>query len=174
MLKMHNISKVYRTDLVQTHALRDFSLNVAEGEFVAVTGPSGSGKTTFLNIAGMLESFESGTYMLDNEDVSGLNDDARYLQISAAVQPGNSGGAAIDGSGRVMGVVVSKLNALAVARITGDIPQNVNFAIKVAALVSFLDAHNVAYEADTVTRELSNTQRAERAEAGSVQVECRR
>ncbi len=77
MLEMQNISKVYRTDLVQTHALRDFNLNVREGEFVAVTGPSGSGKTTFLNIAGMLESFESGTYMLDGEDVSGLGDDAR-------------------------------------------------------------------------------------------------
>ena len=70
-----------------------------------------------------------------------------------------------------MGVVVSKLNALAVARITGDIPQNVNFAIKVATLASFLEAHNVAYEADTLTRELSNTQRAE---AGSAQLECRK
>ena len=77
MLSMQHISKVYRTDLVETHALRDFSLDVGDGEFVAVTGPSGSGKTTFLNIAGMLESFTSGTYMLDNEDVSGLNDNDR-------------------------------------------------------------------------------------------------
>ena len=77
MLNMENIAKIYRTDLVQTHALRDFSLNVDEGEFVAVTGPSGSGKTTFLNIAGMLESFEAGTYTLDGEDVSNLNDNAR-------------------------------------------------------------------------------------------------
>jgi putative ABC transport system ATP-binding protein len=52
MLEMHHVGKVYRTDLVETHALRDFSLTVEEGEFVAVTGPSGSGKTTFLNIAG--------------------------------------------------------------------------------------------------------------------------
>jgi putative ABC transport system ATP-binding protein len=74
---MQNISKVYRTDLVETHALRDFSVDVGDGEFVAVTGPSGSGKTTFLNIAGMLESFSSGTYMLDGEDVSGLNDNDR-------------------------------------------------------------------------------------------------
>ncbi len=77
MLSMQNISKVYRTDLVETHALRDFSVEVGDGEFVAVTGPSGSGKTTFLNIAGMLESFSSGTYMLDGEDVSGLNDNDR-------------------------------------------------------------------------------------------------
>ncbi len=77
MLSMQHISKVYRTDLVETHALRDFSVDVGDGEFVAVTGPSGSGKTTFLNIAGMLESFTSGTYMLDGEDVSGLNDNDR-------------------------------------------------------------------------------------------------
>ena len=77
MLSMQNISKVYRTDLVETHALRNFSVEVGDGEFVAVTGPSGSGKTTFLNIAGMLESFSSGTYMLDGEDVSGLNDNDR-------------------------------------------------------------------------------------------------
>jgi putative ABC transport system ATP-binding protein len=77
MLKMRNISKIYRTDLIETHALRDFSLEVAAGEFVAVTGPSGSGKTTFLNVAGLLESFDSGTYELDGADVSRLSDDKR-------------------------------------------------------------------------------------------------
>jgi putative ABC transport system ATP-binding protein len=77
MLKMQNVGKVYRTDLIETHALRDFSLEVAAGEFVAVTGPSGSGKTTFLNVAGLLETFESGEYWLDGSDVSRLSDDAR-------------------------------------------------------------------------------------------------
>ncbi len=77
MLKMENISKVYRTDTVETHALRELSLSVEEGDFVAVTGPSGSGKTTFLNIAGLLETFSSGRYELDGRDVSGLNDSHR-------------------------------------------------------------------------------------------------
>ena len=77
MLKMESISKIYRTDVVQTHALRDFSLEVKEGEFVAVMGPSGSGKSTFLNIAGLLESSDGGSYTLDGEDVSHLNDDDR-------------------------------------------------------------------------------------------------
>ncbi|WP_448212152.1 ABC transporter ATP-binding protein [Colwellia sp. MEBiC06753] len=77
MLVMSNIKKVFRTDLVETHALRDFNLHVNEGEFVAVTGPSGSGKTTFLNVAGMLETFNEGTYQLDGEDVSNLNDNQR-------------------------------------------------------------------------------------------------
>jgi len=77
MLKMTNISKIYRTDHVKTHALRDFSLQVSAGEFVAVMGPSGSGKTTFLNVAGLLETFDFGTYELDGRDVSRLSDDAR-------------------------------------------------------------------------------------------------
>ena len=77
MLKMQNLSKVYRTELIETHALRDFHLEVKQGEFVAVTGPSGSGKTTFLTIAGLLESPSSGLYELDGEDVSQLNDTAR-------------------------------------------------------------------------------------------------
>lgn len=77
MLKMNNISKVYQTKLVETHALRELDLHVEEGEFVAVTGPSGSGKTTFLNIAGLLESPSSGAYLLDGEDVSQLNDRQR-------------------------------------------------------------------------------------------------
>jgi len=77
MLTMKNISKVYRTELVETHALRELDLHVEEGEFIAVTGPSGSGKTTFLNIAGLLESPSGGVYELDGEDVSQLNDKQR-------------------------------------------------------------------------------------------------
>jgi putative ABC transport system ATP-binding protein len=77
MLDMHQVTKAYRTDLLETHALREFSLKVEKGEFVAVTGPSGSGKTTFLNVAGLLETFDAGSYRLDGEDVSRLNDDAR-------------------------------------------------------------------------------------------------
>jgi putative ABC transport system ATP-binding protein len=77
MLKMQSVKKIYRTDMIETHALRDFNLEVKEGEFVAVTGPSGSGKTTFLNIAGLLETFEEGQYWLDGKDVSRLNDNIR-------------------------------------------------------------------------------------------------
>lgn len=77
MLKMTNVSKIYRTNTVETHALREFSLTVDEGEFVSVTGPSGSGKTTFLNIAGLLEEMTSGTYELDGRDISKLNDRER-------------------------------------------------------------------------------------------------
>jgi putative ABC transport system ATP-binding protein len=77
MIEMDKISKVFRTDLVETHALRQFSLKVEPGEFVAITGHSGSGKTTFLNVAGLLEEFNSGRYMLDGQDVSRLSDNER-------------------------------------------------------------------------------------------------
>src|SRR3569832_2956790 len=77
MLHMKDVSKVYRTEMVETHALRDLTLEVRAGEFVAVTGPSGSGKTTFLNIAGMLEELTGGVYTLDGVDVKSLDDKAR-------------------------------------------------------------------------------------------------
>ena len=77
MLKMTHLTKLYRTETVETHALRDLSLDVRAGEFVAVTGPSGSGKTTFLNIAGLLEEFSTGEYQLDGASVSGLSDRQR-------------------------------------------------------------------------------------------------
>lgn len=74
MLSMKNINKVYKTHLVETHALRDFNLHVNDGEFLAVTGPSGSGKTTFLNIAGILEGTSDGEYLLDDINIAKLND----------------------------------------------------------------------------------------------------
>ena len=77
MLKMTALSKVYRTEMVETYALRNFNLTVKPGEFVAVTGPSGSGKTTFLTIAGLLEAFTGGSYLLDGVDVSAMNDSQR-------------------------------------------------------------------------------------------------
>jgi putative ABC transport system ATP-binding protein len=77
MISMQHVGKIYRTDLIETHALRDFTLEVRTGEFVAVTGPSGSGKTSLLNVVGLLEEFEQGTYHLDGVDVSRMNDNRR-------------------------------------------------------------------------------------------------
>jgi putative ABC transport system ATP-binding protein len=77
MLHMKDVSKVYRTAMVETHALRNLSLEVNNGEFVAITGPSGSGKTTFLNIAGLLEELTGGEYKLDGIDIRNLDDRAR-------------------------------------------------------------------------------------------------
>lgn len=71
---MTGICKTYRSDVLEIFALRDFSIHVREGEFIAVTGPSGCGKTTFLTVAGMLEKFNNGEYELDGVNVYRMND----------------------------------------------------------------------------------------------------
>ena len=78
--------------------------------------------------------------------LSGLSDDVRYLQVSAPVQPGNSGGPLLDESGLVIGVVTARINDVAVAQATGALPQNVNFAIKGSVASSFLEAHSIPLE----------------------------
>jgi putative ABC transport system ATP-binding protein len=77
MIALKGVSKVFRTEIVETYALREFGLNVDAGEFVAVTGHSGSGKTTLLNVIGLLEEFNSGRYSLEGEDVRTLTDSQR-------------------------------------------------------------------------------------------------
>ena len=72
---MAKIGKVYRTGLIETAAIEDVSLDIGRGDFVSLMGPSGSGKTTFLNIAGLLDTFDHGRYLLDGVDVTGLSDD---------------------------------------------------------------------------------------------------
>jgi putative ABC transport system ATP-binding protein len=74
MLSMRNLSRVYRTDTVETTALDGIYLDVADGEFVAIMGPSGCGKSTLLNVIGMLDSPTGGSYLFDGTEVSGLGE----------------------------------------------------------------------------------------------------
>ncbi len=74
MLQMRELSKVYRTDTVQTTALDAIDLHIAEGEFVAIMGPSGCGKSTLLNMIGMLDSPSSGSYVFNGQEVAGLSE----------------------------------------------------------------------------------------------------
>jgi len=92
--------------------------------------------------------------------------------MTAPVQPGNSGGPLLDQSGNVVGVVVAKLDALKIARATGDIPQNVNFAIKGTVVQTFLEANGVQFASAPSSGNLDPTLVAEWATKSTVVVEC--
>ena len=104
--------------------------------------------------------------------LAGPGDDRRLMQVTAPVQPGNSGGPLLDLSGNIVGVVVGKLDAIKLARLTGDIPQNVNFAIQSGIARSFLDAYSVPYETAPSTETLPPAAVADRARDFTVLVEC--
>jgi hypothetical protein len=104
--------------------------------------------------------------------LAGLRDDPTYLQITAPVQPGNSGGPLLDESANVIGVVTSKLDALKLAQRIGDIPQNVNFAIKAEVLKRFLDSRQLTYNEEVSSTRLEVADIADQARAFTVQVEC--
>jgi putative ABC transport system ATP-binding protein len=77
MIKLDNITKIYSTEEVQTTSLNGVSLEVNEGEFVAIMGPSGCGKSTLLNIIGLIDTPTTGTYLLNGKDVSTLTENER-------------------------------------------------------------------------------------------------
>ena len=77
MIKLDNISKIYSTEEVQTTSLNGVSLEIKEGEFVAIMGPSGCGKSTLLNIMGLIDTPTEGTYLLNGKDVSTLTENER-------------------------------------------------------------------------------------------------
>jgi S1-C subfamily serine protease len=104
--------------------------------------------------------------------LSGVAGDTSRIQISAPIQPGNSGGPVLDQSGNIIGVAVSKLNALAVAAITGDIPQNVNFAVSAKSLEAFLDANGYEYQRGPSVQRMDASEVAERAKSSVVRLSC--
>jgi hypothetical protein len=149
---------------------RDLALLEVRGE----TGPPlrfreapairrGEGVVTYgFPLAGVLSSGPTLTTG-DVSALAGLRDNPLQFQISAPVQPGNSGGPLLDLGGHVVGVVVSKLNAQRIAQATGDIPQNVNFAVKGNEALSFLRRNNVAVQTTSAEGPLLNA-----AEVGEI------
>jgi S1-C subfamily serine protease len=143
-------------------AFRDSS-GVRAGEAIVVTGFPLSG----------LVSTEMAITTGSVTALKGPKDDSRILQISAPIQPGNSGGPALDTDGDVIGIVSSTLNSLLVGIATGGvIPQGVNFAIKTGIVEEFLDANRVHYEKAAAHRELSTPDIADKARKFTVRVDC--
>jgi S1-C subfamily serine protease len=106
--------------------------------------------------------------------LTGPSDDSRLLQVSAPVQPGNSGGPLLDGSGGVIGVVTGTLNGTALAIKTGVVPQNVNFAIKSAVLRNFLDTNGIGYVNAAGQHKMPAGAIGDLARKFTVRVECQR
>jgi serine protease Do len=123
-------------------------------------------------LAGLLSSSENFTVGTITS-VAGLGDDSRIMQISAPVQPGNSGGPLLDKSGNVVGIIVSKLNALRLAQVTQDMAQNVNFAIKASIASNFLEVNNIQMRGGSNNEALEPTEIAERARQFTVQITCK-
>jgi hypothetical protein len=106
--------------------------------------------------------------------LAGLADDSRYLQISAPVQPGNSGGPLLDASGHLVGIVTAKLNALRIARFTGDIPENVNFALKAEVARTFLDSKGIKYQMARSDKQLAPADVGDIGRPFTVHIQCER
>jgi len=77
MINLKNLTKIYRTDEIESTALNQVSFEIEKGEFVSIMGPSGCGKSTLLNILGMLDKPESGSYKFMGTEISGLNEKGR-------------------------------------------------------------------------------------------------
>ena len=132
--------------VIKVDAANDLALLKAEGKFaalpVAASRSMKLGGTVatvgFPNIG--LQGFAPKFARGEIGSLSGLQDDARYFQISVPVQPGNSGGALVDEHGNVVGVVSAKLSAKAALATSGALPENVNYAVKSSFLLGFLES----------------------------------
>jgi len=124
-------------------------------------------------LSGLLSSSAKITTGVVNS-LSGLANDYRYMQISAPVQPGSSGGPLLDKFGNVVGIVTAKINAKQVQKLTGDIPQNINFAIKSSVIKDFLDANEVNYEIRTSKDRKETSDIASDADGFTVRIRCQK
>ena len=103
---------------------------------------------------------------------TGIRNNPGQMQISVPIQRGNSGGPVFDQAGNVIGVVVSKLDALKMAAAAGDLPQNVNFAIRGEVMRTFLETHQVNFPVSRSSSKLENTDIASQGAAVTVRVRC--
>ena len=132
--------------VVKVDAANDLALLKAVGRFAPLPIAASRGAKLGSTVATVgfpsigLQGFSPKLAKGEIASLSGAGDDPRYFQISVPVQPGNSGGALVDAHGNVVGIVAAKLNAQAALDATGQLPENVNYAVKSSLLLSFLES----------------------------------
>jgi len=172
--------KRWRADVVARDPALDLALLKAATTTTAyatfrVAAPPRAGETVIaagFPLRGLLASGPIVSTGIVNA-VAGMRDDTTRFQVSAPVQPGNSGGPLLDASGNVVGVVVSKLDAVKLAQATGDMPQNVNFAIKGDSARAFLEKNGISPRTGTWTRAIDAVGVAVIAKSMTVPVDCK-
>ncbi|MBP7708010.1 MAG: WG repeat-containing protein [Candidatus Aminicenantes bacterium] len=181
---IHNAKKIIvsgqNAHLVDEDLANDIALLIVEpkpGNFVTFNKSNrtivGEGICTYgFPLAGLLSS--KGCLSVGSiSSMSGIGNNASEFQISAPIQPGNSGGPVLNNKGHVIGIIVSGLSDTAISKLTGQVPQNVNFAINAATLRAFLDANNVPYRISSLfSIKKSNSKIATEAQTYTVKIEC--
>ena len=163
---LRNDKAVVATDSTADLAILRLLEPVADAALVRGDSPVKPGEAVVVvgfPLQGLLSSQPSVTAGIVSR-LAGSRDDPHQLQITAPVQPGNSGSPLLDASGAVAGVVVAKLNGLRVKR-TGSIPENVNFAVNAKYARALLDRSGVPYQTATADETLSTPAIAESAQA---------
>ena len=145
-LRLVTSSGFISAKVVQVDAANDLALLKAEGRFTPLPVISSRAVKLGGTVATVgfpdpgLQGFAPKLAKGEIAALSGAGDDARYFQISAPVQPGNSGGALVDAAGNVVGIVSAKLDASTALAMSGSLPENVNYAVKSSFLLSFLES----------------------------------
>jgi hypothetical protein len=174
-------SRAYQARVIALHPKNDLAVVRADGSFGHAAAfrvgrpirPGDDIVAVGFPLAGLLADEASVTTGSVNA-LAGIHNDPAVLQMSAPVQQGSSGGPLFDASGNVVGVVVTKLNARVVAEETGDLPENVNFALKADVARSFLDELAIAYRTAASNERLANADVGDIGRRVTVLVECYR
>ena len=178
-VKVTHSSRTVTSDFIQPDNLQDLALIKAEMQPRAVAffrsgrgiRPGDSVYAYGFPLQGILAS-DAGITAGNVSNLAGIGDDRSLLQITAPIQPGNSGGPLLDETGNVVGIVVGKLDSLVIATLTGDIPQNVNFAINATEARKFLDSYGIDYRTAPSDKKIEAADIAASARHFTVLVEC--
>jgi S1-C subfamily serine protease len=163
--KFRDLALVKVSGLKGTPAFFRSTSSVSQGESVVAAG---------FPLSGLLAEDLNVTQGIVSA-LAGMRGDRRFIQITAPIQPGNSGGPLYDDQGAVIGVVTAKLNALKLAEQTGDIAQNINFAIQIGVVKGYLDDQGILYKVLSADAETMTTEEISRvARKETVAVRCER